>query len=49
MYKTTLQVIKALYNLKDMVIEWPNKDVKRKESMENNTGNFFFGFYRKSR
>lgn len=34
MHKTISQVIKAFSNLKNKVIEWPNKDKKRKESMD---------------
>ena len=43
MHKTTSQVVEALYNLKDEVIEWPTKDGKRRESMENDTREEFLG------
>lgn len=37
MHKTTSRVVEALCNLKDKVIEWPTKDEKRRESMENDS------------
>lgn len=43
MHKTTSRVVEALCNLKDMVIEWPKKDAKRRESMENDTREGFLG------
>ena len=43
MHKTTSRVVEALCNLKDKVIEWPTKDEKRRESMENDTREGFLG------
>lgn len=43
MHKTTSRVVEALCNLKDKVIEWPNKDEKRRESMKNNNKKRFLG------
>lgn len=47
MHKTTLQIIESLCNLKDVGIEWPNKDAKRKKSIENVIGEGFLGCVRK--
>lgn len=43
MYKTTLQIVEACYNLKYKVIKWPIKDKKRRNSMENNIKEEFLG------
>lgn len=43
MHKTTSRVVEALCNLNDKVIEWPNKDEKRRESMKNDSREGFLG------
>ena len=43
MHKTTSRVVEALCNLKDKVIEWPNEDEKRRESMKNDSREGFLG------
>ena len=42
-HKTTSRIVEALGNLKDKMIEWPTKDEKRRESMENDTREGFLG------
>lgn len=36
-HKTILWVVKALCNLKDIIIEWLNKDEKRRKSIKNDS------------
>lgn len=43
MYKTISRVVEALCNLKDKVIEWPNKDEKRRKNMKNDSRKGFLG------
>lgn len=43
MYDYTLQVIEALYKLKDQLSIWPNQNKRKMESMKNNDQKGFFG------
>ena len=39
--------MEILYNLKDKVIKWPNKNEKKKENMKNNNSKGFLDCVRK--
>lgn len=47
MHKVIFQIVKILCNLKDIVIEQSNKNIKKRENMENNTQEKFLNYMKK--